>query len=103
MADRAFDRAFSRAAAADESTGAEWPRPRKQATKPDIPRADEQAATPMQMSDAVQRMLQADKDKNYFRYTGLRYNCSGVVSLCSIYCFAPTVMPGLQAHATARA
>lgn len=71
MADRAFDRAFSRAAAADENTEAERPKHRKHAAKPDIPNANADAATPMQMSDAVQRMLQADKDKNYFRYTGL--------------------------------
>ena len=73
MTDRAFDRAFSRAAAASDNTGAETQvRHKKQAVKSDTqePAAE---ATPMQISDAVQRILQADKDKDYIRYTGLPY------------------------------
>lgn len=71
MADRAFDRAFSRAAAASDVTEAEpQVRHRKQVHKPDTQEAAPEA-TPMQMSDAVQRILQADEQKDYIRYTGL--------------------------------
>ena len=71
MADRAFDRAFSRAAAASDVTEAEpQVRNKKQVHKPDTQEATPEA-TPMQMSDAVQRILQADEQKDYIRYTGL--------------------------------
>ena len=73
MMDRAFDRAFSRAAAASDTTGAETQvRHKKQAPKSDTQEPGTEA-TPMQISDAVQRILQADKDKDYIRYTGLPY------------------------------
>lgn len=74
MADRAFDRAFSRAAAASDTSGTE---PQLRASKPPTKKEVQETApeaTPMQKSDAVQRILQADKDKDYIRYTGLPYS-----------------------------
>ena len=69
MADRLFERAFSRAAAASSSEGAERPmQPQKQSMQAEAGAADKIPATPMQVSDAVQRVLLADQDKDYFRY-----------------------------------
>ena len=69
MADRLFERAFSRAAAAGASEGAERPmQPQKQSMQAEAGAADKVPATPMQISDAVQRVLLADQDKDYFRY-----------------------------------
>lgn len=69
MADRLFERAFSRAAAASASNDAERPlQPKKESLQAEAGAADKVPATPMQVSDAVQRVLQADQDKDYFRY-----------------------------------
>lgn len=69
MADRLFERAFSRAAAASASEGAERPlQPKRESVQAEAGAADKVPATPMQVSDAVQRVLQADQDKDYFRY-----------------------------------
>ncbi len=71
MADRLFERAFNRAAAANVDEEAEQPLcSRKQTIKADAgaPAPVTTAATPMQISDAIQRVLLADKDKDYFRY-----------------------------------
>ena len=68
MADRMFERAFNRAAAASVGDQAEQPlRPRQQAIKAEAG-ATSTAATPMQVSDAIQRVLLADQDNDYFRY-----------------------------------
>ena len=69
MADRLFERAFSRAAASGASEGAERPmQPQKQSMQAEAGAADKEPAAPMQVSDAVQRVLLADQDKDYFRY-----------------------------------
>ena len=69
MADRLFERAFSRAAAASISEGAERPlQPQRESVQAEAGAADKIPATPMQVSDAVQRVLLADQDKDYFRY-----------------------------------
>ena len=69
MADRLFERAFSRAAAASASDDAERPlQPKRESVQAEAGAADKVPATPMQVSDAVQRVLQADQDKDYFRY-----------------------------------
>lgn len=69
MADRLFERAFSQAAAASASEGAERPlQPKRESVQAEAGAADKVPATPMQVSDAVQRVLQADQDKDYFRY-----------------------------------
>ena len=68
MAGRLFDRAFNRAAAANVDEDAERPlKPRTDSIRPEAGAAAT-AATPMQISDAIQRVLLADKDKDYFRY-----------------------------------
>lgn len=67
MADRLFDRAFNRAAAASED--AERPmQSQGESVQAEAGAANKIPATPMQVSDAVQRILQADHDKDYFRY-----------------------------------
>lgn len=69
MADRAFDRAFSRAAASNGEEAERPARPRKQMLKGEAGAAvSPPTATPMQVSDAIQRVLLADKDKDCFRY-----------------------------------
>lgn len=87
MAERAFDRAFSRAAAASDVTGAEaYTRPKAKAVKPVQEVVEE--ATPMQRSDAIQRILKAHEDKDYIRYTGLpnsaivAHTCSSPLQAC---------------------
>ncbi len=70
MTDRLFERAFNRAAAANLEEAEQPARPRTQNLKADAGAAvPERAVTPMQISDAIQRVLLADKDKDYFRYT----------------------------------
>ena len=67
--DRVFERAFNRAAAASIHEEAERPiHPIKESITPGAEAAATIAATPMQVSDAIQRVLLADKDKDYFRY-----------------------------------
>lgn len=69
MADRVFDRAFSRAAASNAEEAERPARPRKQVLKGEAGAAGPPpTATPMQVSDAIQRVLLADKDKDCFRY-----------------------------------
>lgn len=78
MADRMFERAFNRAAAADLYEEAQQPlRPPNHAVKADAGAAASAsvAVTPMQISDAIQRVLLADKDKDYFRYMLQVCNC----------------------------
>lgn len=70
MADRLFERAFNRAAAGSIHEEAERPiRPTKENIRSEAEATAAAAATPMQVSDAIQRVLLADKDKDYFRYT----------------------------------
>lgn len=69
MADRLFERAFSRAAAASVGEDAERPvQPLRESVQAEAGAASKVPATPMQVSDAVQRILLADHDKDYFRY-----------------------------------
>ena len=69
MADRLFERAFERAAAVNAEEEAQQPlKPRKQTIKAEAGAAAPPVATPMQISDAIQRVLLADWDKDYFRY-----------------------------------
>ncbi len=69
MTDRLFERAFNRAAAANVEEAEQPARPRTQNIKGDAGAAVPQpAVTPMQISDAIQRVLLADKDKDYFGY-----------------------------------
>ena len=69
MTDRLFERAFERAAAVNAEEEAQQPlKPRKQAIKAEAGAAAPPVATPMQISDAIQRVLLADRDKDYFRY-----------------------------------
>ena len=69
MTDRLFERAFNKAAAADVEEAERPARPRMQNIKADAGAAVPQpAVTPMQISDAIQRVLLADKDKDYFGY-----------------------------------
>lgn len=68
MADRLFERAFNRAAAGSIHEEAERPiRPTKENIRSEAEATAAAAATPMQVSDAIQRVLLADKDKDYFR------------------------------------
>ena len=67
--DRLFERAFNQAAASANAELDRHERKRK-AAEPD--EADEEEAlrnmaTPMERQDAIQRVLLADKDKDYFR------------------------------------
>lgn len=69
MADRLFNRAFSRAAAASVGEDAERPmQSQRESVQAEAGAASKVPATPMQVSDAVQRILLADHDKDYFRY-----------------------------------
>ncbi|DBA71952.1 hypothetical protein WJX79_008802 [Trebouxia sp. C0005] len=67
MTDRLFERAFNRAAAANVEEPEQPVRPRTQSIKADAGAAVPQpAVTPMQISDAIQRVLLADNNKDYF-------------------------------------
>jgi hypothetical protein len=67
--DRLFDKAFSRAAAGlERAVEGEDP----QRKRPRVDEVDEearlrQASNPMNVADAIQRILLAEKDKDYFR------------------------------------
>lgn len=77
MTDRMFERAFNRAAAANLEEAEQPARPRTQNIKADAGAVvPERAVTPMQISDAIQRVLLADKDKDYFRYKFQAYGAA---------------------------
>lgn len=70
--DRVFDKAFSRALAGHETVHGEAHRQKKRAK---VEAEDEESqlrgkSNPMQVEDAIQRILLADKDKDYFRSAG---------------------------------
>lgn len=78
--DRVFDKAFSRALAGHETVHGEAHRQQK---RPKLEAVDEDSqlrgkAAPMKVEDAIQRILLADKDKDYFRSA----EANALVSCC---------------------
>lgn len=72
MGEKALDRAFNRVLAkqrdAEEKSALHRPKSKEELEAEEIERL-RASATPMAVSDAIKRMLLADKDKDFFRYT----------------------------------
>lgn len=83
MADNAFDRAFNRALLSKNlaedrvRSGLPLSQAQKDAKETEALRSE---TAPMKVDDAIKRMLLADKDKDYFRYTSaLAHTCATAI------------------------
>jgi hypothetical protein len=67
MAEKVLERAFNKAMAGHLSAQDEAERPAKRPKVEDEDALLRKKDAPMQVADAIQRILLADKDKDYFR------------------------------------